>query len=137
MSFDPVSFALGAASAKGGPGGASTLSGLTDVDISNPSDGQTLVFNATSGKWENRNAGPLFVNASWEESRLVCDKTANDMLTAFQAGRSVFIILAEEDYMTLVVYADNSYLFIAYNGNEQKSFIASTGSDYPAVDDDA
>lgn len=37
----------------GGGGGSSTLSGLTDVDISNPSDGQTLVYNANSGKWEN------------------------------------------------------------------------------------
>lgn len=37
----------------GGGGGSSTLSGLTDVDISNPTDGQTLVYNATSGKWEN------------------------------------------------------------------------------------
>lgn len=37
----------------GGGGGSSTLSGLTDVDISNPSDGQTLVFNSASGKWEN------------------------------------------------------------------------------------
>lgn len=35
------------------PSGSSTLSGLTDVDISNPSDGQTLVYNASSGKWEN------------------------------------------------------------------------------------
>lgn len=57
MSFDPVSFALGAASAKGGPGGASTLSGLTDVDISNPTDGQTLVYNAESGKWVNGAGG--------------------------------------------------------------------------------
>lgn len=57
MSFDPVSFALGAASAKGGPGGASALSGLTDVDISNPTDGQTLVYNAATGKWENGAGG--------------------------------------------------------------------------------
>lgn len=40
-----------------GGGGSSTLSGLTDVDISNPSDGQTLVYNATSGKWENGAGG--------------------------------------------------------------------------------
>ena len=60
MSFDPVSFALGAASAKGGPGGSSTLSGLTDVDISNPTDGQTLVYNAASGKWENGAGGGGF-----------------------------------------------------------------------------
>lgn len=41
----------------GGGGGSSTLSGLTDVDISNPTDGQTLVYNATSGKWENGAGG--------------------------------------------------------------------------------
>lgn len=41
----------------GGGGGSSTLSGLTDVDISNPSDGQTLVYNASAGKWENGSGG--------------------------------------------------------------------------------
>lgn len=35
------------------PGGSTSLEGLTDVDISNPSDGQTLVYNATTEKWEN------------------------------------------------------------------------------------
>lgn len=41
----------------GGGGGSSTLSGLTDVDISNPTDGQTLVYNATAQKWENGAGG--------------------------------------------------------------------------------
>jgi len=34
-------------------GGASTLSGLTDTNISNPSNDQVLKYNGTSGKWEN------------------------------------------------------------------------------------
>lgn len=37
---------------KGG-GGASSLVGLTDVDISSPSDGQVLVYDANSSKWKN------------------------------------------------------------------------------------
>ena len=37
---------------KGG-GGASSLVGLTDVDISAPSDGQVLVYDANSSKWKN------------------------------------------------------------------------------------
>jgi hypothetical protein len=37
----------------GGGGGSSTLAGDTDVDISSPSDGQALVYNASAGKWEN------------------------------------------------------------------------------------
>lgn len=41
----------------GGGGGSTTLSGLTDVDISNPSNGQTLVYNASAGKWENGAGG--------------------------------------------------------------------------------
>lgn len=50
--FDPVSYMMGQKAAGGGSG-SSTLAGLTDVDISNPTNGQTLVYNATSGKWEN------------------------------------------------------------------------------------
>ena len=37
--------------------GGSTLSGLTDVDISNPTGGQTLVYNTATEKWENGEAG--------------------------------------------------------------------------------
>lgn len=41
------------------PGGGS-LAALSDVDISNPADGQTLVYNAESGKWENGAGGGGF-----------------------------------------------------------------------------
>lgn len=34
-------------------GGASSLVGLTDVDISAPSDGQVLVYDSNSSKWKN------------------------------------------------------------------------------------
>ena len=37
----------------GGGGGSSTLAGLTDTTISNPSDGQFLVYDSTSSKWVN------------------------------------------------------------------------------------
>ena len=40
----------------GGGGGSSTLSGLTDTDISTPSDGQVLTYDSAAGKWENANA---------------------------------------------------------------------------------
>lgn len=36
-----------------GGGGSSTLSGLTDTSISNPADGQFLVYDSTSSKWVN------------------------------------------------------------------------------------
>lgn len=37
-----------------GSGGSSTLSGLTDTNISSPSNGQVLGYNSTSQKWENQ-----------------------------------------------------------------------------------
>ena len=43
----------------GGGGGVTTLAQLTDVDINNMSDGQVLVYNATSQKWVNSNMTSL------------------------------------------------------------------------------
>lgn len=41
----------------GGGGGSSTLSGLTDVDISNPQLGHTLIYDETEQKWKNAYGG--------------------------------------------------------------------------------
>lgn len=41
----------------GGGGGASALSDLTDVDITNPTDGQVIKFDAALNKWVNANSG--------------------------------------------------------------------------------
>lgn len=37
----------------GGGGGSSTLAGLSDVTITSATNGQALVYNSTSSKWEN------------------------------------------------------------------------------------
>jgi hypothetical protein len=84
VSFDPVSFALGAASAKGGPGGASALSGLTDVDITNPTDGQVLVYNAESGKWENGAGGGAILDSTGTEGGLIVEITAGELYALVQ-----------------------------------------------------
>lgn len=89
----------------GGGGGSSTLSGLTDVDISNPTDGQTLVYNATSGKWENGaggGGGLLIVGVNYETGAL--DKTYREIANADMAvlkmsneGISLLMYLASYD----------------------------------------
>lgn len=105
MSFDPVSFALGAASAKGGPGGASTLSGLTDVDISNPTDGQTLVYNATSGKWENGAGGGMpVIDGTQLNEEITLDITAGNLYTLMQNGPVVYKVLESEDSFQSMSY---------------------------------
>jgi hypothetical protein len=37
----------------GGGGGATTLTALTDVAITEPTEGEALTYNATTTKWEN------------------------------------------------------------------------------------
>ena len=37
----------------GGSGGGGSISGATDVALSNPSNGQVLSYNNTLGKWQN------------------------------------------------------------------------------------
>lgn len=49
--------ALGQSEGGGGGGGATSLAELTDVQLTNLSNGQALVYNATAHKWENQNIG--------------------------------------------------------------------------------
>lgn len=60
--------AIGQNSSGGGGGGSSTLAGLNDVNLSNPSDGQVLMYNSSLGKWVNGNQSsytlPLAANAT-------------------------------------------------------------------------
>lgn len=96
--FDPVSYMMGQ-KAGGGGGGSSTLSGLTDVDISNPTDGQTLVYNATSGKWENGagGGGALIVHYTISDlGYYVLDKTWQEIADATLLGP---VLLVVEDDM--------------------------------------
>lgn len=44
-------------SVTGGGGGASVLNDLSDVNITNPSDGQTLVYDVIAQKWKNGSGG--------------------------------------------------------------------------------
>ena len=45
-----------------GQAGGGSLAGLSDVDLTNPTDGQLLRYNGTSGKWEN--AGVDFIGST-------------------------------------------------------------------------
>jgi len=51
----------------GGGGGATSLAGLTDVQITSPTNGQPLVYNSTATKWENNSSltASLQGTASW------------------------------------------------------------------------
>ena len=50
-----------------GGSGSSTLAGLTDVNLTNPSNGPVLTYNSTSSKWENSNASGGGDTVSWTQ----------------------------------------------------------------------
>lgn len=119
--FDPVSYMMGQKA--GGGGGSSTLSGLTDVDISNPTDGQTLVYNATAQKWENGSGGGsssgvrVFEAIYGNDDSLTLSVTAETLFEAMQS--SVCVVKTTDGLMSMVLWKafvwDELYTFDAFN----------------------
>lgn len=81
------------------------LSLLTDVDLTNPQDGQTLKYNATSGKWENGTSSASYITLSstlpagsttitFTDSAIVDNK-------AYFVGTSVFGVMPTNVEVTL------------------------------------
>ena len=77
-----------------GGGGSSTLSGLTDVDLTNPSDGQMLVYDATAQKWVNGSGGGgnLVVHVAVNNGTYTADKTAAEIYPYAETGNVLWII---------------------------------------------
>ena len=51
----------------GGGGGSSSLSGLSDVDLNTPTDGQVLTYDGNNSKWINANAPSGGDSVSWTQ----------------------------------------------------------------------
>lgn len=71
-------------------GGASSLVGLTDVDISSPSDGQVLVYDANSSKWKNGGreiySETEQIVGTWIDSKPIYKKTVKFLNQALVGG---------------------------------------------------
>lgn len=136
--------------AKGGGGGgggdSSTLSGLTDVDISNPTDGQTLTYNATSGKWENGgSSGGGVLIAHLDEQTGALDKTYHELLAALDGDE--IVKLSTEGYGELFLltaaYGTDAegyyvkFLDLASIADPAFEFYTNSESGYPVLNGDA
>lgn len=120
----------------GGGGGSSTLSGLTDVDISNPTDGQTLVYNATSGKWVNGSSGGggggLVVPLGEIGGNPTLMAPAGDIFTAYMSGVDVVITLNIDGY-GLVEAKRLSVVGVDVEGSGTKIFVIESSSTYSGI----
>lgn len=118
----------------GGGGGSSTLSGLTDVDISNPANGQTLVYNATSGKWENGaggGGGALVVRGETVGDEVTLDHTYAEIVSA-----APLVYCAVEpapnrtSFMPLNAFGAIDELYVVQFG-EEAPFMTDSENGYP------
>lgn len=136
-----------------GGGGSSTLAGLTDVDISNPSDGQTLVYDATSGKWVNGSggggggSGVLVVHVDTEDT-WAFDKTWQEIYDAISNGKIALLVYFLDNgtnvpdvtatpiisAYSISEGADAGYYAMYYNSQGGMSAWCETANDYPVVD---
>lgn len=69
----------------GGGGGAVTLAGLTDVDLSNPTNGQVLMYDANTQKWVNGtvsdgSSNPISANVIPEPNSFTTNTVAGDII---------------------------------------------------------
>jgi hypothetical protein len=96
----------------GGGGGATTLAGLTDVQITSPTNGQALVYNTSTTKWINSSTitASLQGTASWAENVL----TASYCIVTGSVSASVNV--GTGDIFT-VKSGSETYLSISSSGN--------------------
>lgn len=122
---------------EGGGGGSTTLSGLTDVDISSPTDGQTLVYNATTGKWENGaggGGGVHSIGVQTVEDKTALTVTAGELFGWLQNGEYV-VLHTNQSENEGVFHPVSEYDFTAADGYGfvfgNMGFVAGNADDYP------
>lgn len=93
----------------GGSGGASSLEDLSDINISNPINGQIIKYNGSSEKWENttidNNSSIFLVKASYDENTqyYIPDKTFAQAESAYKNGQLVVVRFTEKDWGDIIL----------------------------------
>ena len=105
-----------------GGGGSSSLSGLTDVDLSSPTNGQVLKYNSTTSKWENADESggsgsysttTLFTgNSSTTSGELtLSDSIRNYDMLMFVIGWPTTSTEAQASFLIDTNYFANTYIY--------------------------
>ena len=79
----------------GGGGGATALTDLVDVSISNPQNGQALVYNSSTGKWVNGTVTPDlsdYATKAWvQQQGYITASAISDMATKTWVGQQGYL----------------------------------------------
>ena len=104
----------------GGGGGSSTLAGLTDVNLSSPTDGQALVYDANSSKWVNGAGGSSSASGVYVGT---CD-------TAAATAAKEVVVSADQNFV-LEKGATICIKFTNTNSASNVTFSVNNGTAYP------
>lgn len=118
-------------------GGASALNDLTDVTLANPSNGQVLKYNATTGKWENADesgggGGYIPTGESYRFFTEGSTSTADySLYVQWTDGETVTTALIVEYAQIISGWTTGDYQDVTINwdsSNTRFNFVAKTGS---------
>lgn len=85
----------------GGGGGSSTLSGLTDVDINSPANGEALTYDSTNAKWINSLISTRSGSGKYTETSLWSGTATSGMaVTLSDSVENYDIICVEANFST-------------------------------------
>jgi hypothetical protein len=98
----------------GGGGGATALSELVDVALSNPQNGQALVYNSSTGKWVNGTVTPDltdYATKAWvQQQGYITSSAISDMATKTWVGQQGFLTASAISDMATKTWVGQNYL---------------------------
>ena len=107
------------------------------VEVNNPQDGDTLIYNAAEQKWvsgsnNGDSGGVLVVHVSGQDV-LELDRTWNEIHNAFISNGVVlsFDDGIELDAVVAVLGSEGAYSVVMFDGSSAMDFFADSPDDYP------
>lgn len=137
--------------------GNDALSELSDVELTEPSNGQVIAYDAESEKWKNvdqsgggSGGGVFITTANYDETTLTStlDKTWQEIHDAISSGMIGVVRSATTASETPTAYADTlisvifynnqggNYKVVTYEDGSQVAYTTATANGYPSFSDD-
>ena len=112
-------------------------------DISNPQDGDTLVYDGTAGKWVNGAASggeSGIFKISLNTATNTLDKTWQEINNAVVSGKYCFCVIANSSrYYISPVFSlgseEGDYFVVLGDSTQQQEFITNSANGYPVYND--
>ena len=117
-------------------GDGPSMGDIEGINISNPQNGDTLVYNSSTGKWENGSGGGGGGSLVIHTVSGTLDKTWQEIYDALEAGVRCIVMYGDEGKVGQTIiqeaywYDDNDYRIYPF-GDGSTYYVATSASGYP------